>query len=196
MKCKGFSPCENTNDTIFWHGEEIKGRWIEGYFAKLHKTTYCFINEEPKDNNLHQIVFEQMTDWNLPNQYYRADIIPDTLCYCTGFKDKSNHDIFVGDKIIFYINNKIKLIGTVCYEMGAFGIGFDNILDYNKLEKMVQKYTGESNFWEGVKNDLFLSFWELGWNFNLIGEEGTKFNFIEIIGNKFEDIKKDISNGK
>ena len=187
MKCKGFSPCEDTNNCIFWHGEEIKGRWIEGYFVKLHKTTYCFCNEEPKDNELHQIIFEQMTDWNLPNQYYKADVIPDTICYSTGFRDKNNCDIFVGDKIIFYINNKTKLTGTVCYEMGTFGIGFDNILDYNKLEKMAQKYTGENNFWEGVKNDLFLSFWEIGWNFNLI--DNDRINFIEVIGNKFEKDK-------
>lgn len=187
LYCKGFTLDPNGKKTIYVNGEKIQGQWVEGYYVKLHKTTYCFGNEEPEDNELHQILFEQMTDWNLPNQYYRADIIPDTICHSIGFRDKNNCNIFIGDKIVFYVNNKTKLTGTICYERGSFGVGFDDILNYKKLEKMAQKYTGVDNFWEGVKNDYFLSFWEICWNFTLY--DGDRINFMEVIGNKFEKDK-------
>lgn len=41
------------------------GRWYEGQYIHLHKTTYCFKEDYDRnpDNDIHQIVFEEMMDW-------------------------------------------------------------------------------------------------------------------------------------
>lgn len=85
------------------------GRWYEGYYLLLHDTTYCVIPsdnaEEAKrleeKNAHHYIVFEQMTDWGLPNRHLRAEILPETLCRCTGLKDEDGKLIFEGDIVGF-----------------------------------------------------------------------------------------------
>ncbi len=67
-------------------------RWFEGSYYRTDETTYCFAEdyERHPENTHHYILFDQMTDWGLPNHKYRVDINPDTLCQCTGKQD-SNH---------------------------------------------------------------------------------------------------------
>lgn len=75
------------------------GAWYEGQYIHLHKTTYCFEGSAKRDaeNEIHQIVFERMTDWNLPNRHLRADVIPETVGQYTGLTVPSGkifeHDI-------------------------------------------------------------------------------------------------------
>lgn len=73
--------------------------WHEGQYIHLHKTTYCFSGsaEREAENEIHQIVFEQMTDWNLPNRHLRADVLPETVGQFTGLKDTNFKRIFEGD---------------------------------------------------------------------------------------------------
>ena len=60
------------------------GTWIEGYYIHLHETTYCCTGSKERDreNEIHQIVFEQMTDWGL--RHLRADVDPETVCQKVG----------------------------------------------------------------------------------------------------------------
>ena len=73
--------------------------WIYGYYICLHHTTYCCkcTQQKERDNEIHQIVFEHMTDWCLPNQHLRADVDPATVCRCTGLLDQNHKNVFEGD---------------------------------------------------------------------------------------------------
>lgn len=100
------------------------GKWYQGQYIHLHKTAYCFKEDYDKDknNDIYQIVFEKMTDWGLPNQHLRVDVIPETVGQYTGLTDKNGKKIFEGDilkSVICWCDTPKN--GVVTFKDGAFG---------------------------------------------------------------------------
>lgn len=78
----------------------------------------------------------------------------------TGIYDCNLKHINVGDEVSLF-----GMVGTVKFECGAYGIGFDKI-DWELIENKILEITGCDNQPYFCYNDNFISFWELIWNFN------------------------------
>ena len=136
---RGFTPDENGKNKAFVNGEWIKGQWVQGSYWKLNKTTYCFKEDYERDpnNTEHYIVFDQMTDWGLPNRHLQADVIPETLGQYTGLTDKNGQRIFEGDICKHRSNYSGNfIISVVTYTDGCFLAMADNNSGFNLSDKL------------------------------------------------------------
>lgn len=79
----------------------------------------------------------------------------------TGVLDMNFNKIHTGDEVSLF-----GMIGEVVFESGAYGIGFQDIIDWNLIESKIPEITGCNNYPRFCHNDNFISFWELLWNFN------------------------------
>lgn len=78
------------NDRFLVKAKWLKtGEWVEGYYCRISETTYCTIGNVPPVPVHHYILHETMTDWGLPNRFLQYEVNPDTICQCTGIKDKN-----------------------------------------------------------------------------------------------------------
>ena len=79
--------------------KQTKDKWFYGSYYQTDDTTYCFEEDYANhpDNTKHYILFDEMTDWGLPNRKMRASINPETLGQFTGLCDKNENRIYEGD---------------------------------------------------------------------------------------------------
>ena len=97
-------------------------KWLEGYYARVletagyHSPAFC-----------HYIIFQE-TD---SGRVCRAEISPDTLCRCTGVRDKNNRLIFEHDIVRREILNKDVIGEVVWSDIGLTGF-FLEAVDKNQ----------------------------------------------------------------
>ena len=116
---------------ILFRGKGVNdGRWYHGSYLRMDKTTYCFAEDYEGVNNIeHFIVFDQMTDWGLPNNHIMVEVDPETVGQYTGLTDKNRAHIFEGDIITArYVNDGRLTKGVVNFLNGCFCVKYD---DYN-----------------------------------------------------------------
>ena len=115
-------------EILFRAKSKDNGRWYKGQYINLHKTTYCFKEDYEKNpsNDIHQIVYEEIMDWGLPNKHLRVDVIPETIGEFTGIFDIKGKRIFEGDilcktfKLEWDNNEERKVYYVVKFHEGMF----------------------------------------------------------------------------
>lgn len=96
-------------------------RWYEGYYWSTNDTSYCFLEdyERHPENTKHYLLFDEMTDWGLPNRKLQARIVLETLCKYSGVLDTNKINICEKDVVRIHDSEKY-FKGTIFEDCNTF----------------------------------------------------------------------------
>ena len=152
------------------NGEWIIGNLIQNPFLSEMRT---WISSEQEDKTRLRSISKNQALWRA------IEVDTSTLCQCTGLKDKNDNLIWEND-IIDFLGHK----GTIEFECGSFGIGYQKNIDWEEIQANIMRVTGCENILYACENDNYISLWEIYWNFN---DEVDSVNTVEVIGNIFDN---------
>ena len=146
-------------------------QWVTGFYAVLGEKT-VIIEKEPE--KYHDIEAGKISCGN-----EIVEVMPETVCQCTGLKDKNGNLIWEND-IVDFLGHR----GIVKFECGSFGIAYEKHIDWDEIQANIMPLTGCENTLYACENDNYISLWEIYWNFN---DEDDSLSTVEVIGNIFDN---------
>lgn len=160
------------DDRYLYRAKRVdNGEWVEGFY-------FCMTYLDGR--HTHHFIIPLGADLILgtPVEKIQVEVDPDTICKCTGLKDKNGKLIWEND-IVDFLGYK----GTIKFECGSFGIGYRKNIDWKEIQANIMRVTGCENILYACENDNYISLWEIYWNFN---DEDDSLNIVEVIGNTFD----------
>lgn len=149
-------------------------KWAYGYYLPWHAVTDLSGNEP----------YAQIFEEYLKNSKYVAkgwtNVLLNTVSQYIGVKDTNRKEIYEGDIVKFN-----EQIGEVVFENGTFGIGFNDYINWKRLERNYKDSQIDDNILPVCYNDHFISFAEI---YSIC----NNFDDVEVIGNIYEN--KDLLN--
>lgn len=148
------------------------GTWVEGY--------HCSVTDNYTPRNIDYITrFKKLDNGEiiLSGQF---SVDSATLGRYTDLSDKNDVRIFTGD-IVRLLGYQIGVVSFIC---GSYGILMNQNIDWDYLDSEIAPITNCDNLPYFCRNDFFISFWELMWNYN---QEDDMCDVVEIIGNKYDN---------
>lgn len=146
-------------------------QWVTGFYAVLGEKTVIIVNEPEK--------FYDVDSGKNSHGNKIVEVIPKTVCRCTGLSDKTGEIIFKND-IVDFLGHR----GIVKFECGSFGIAYKKHIDWDEIQANIMPLTGCENTLYACENDNYISLWEIYWNFN---DEDDSLSTVEVIGNMIDN---------
>jgi uncharacterized phage protein (TIGR01671 family) len=159
---------ENMEDRYLFKAKfDDSDRWVKGQLIEVNDN-YLII-----PNHASKILAGWFSTSNI------IEVKKDTICQCTGLKDKNGRLIWENG-IVDFLGHR----GIVKFECGSFGIAYEKHIDWDEIQANIMPLTGCENTLYACENDNYISLWEIYWNFN---DEDDSLNTVEVIGNIFDN---------
>ena len=114
-----------TREHLFKAKRKDNGEWVKGFFSMMTKGAYL----NPIENGCYITTFEKLKNGEIILSKI-FEVIPETVCECTGLTDKNGDEIFEGDIVKAFLNNETLMICSIIFRAGCFWYGNWNFVEF------------------------------------------------------------------